>query len=164
MWFGKQRGMQNWLCDGLGLLLGAAGGLGCAKGLRRSRRDCSDGTTSRNGGFSPLSQPTTPCKSAWPASVTWNMPWPGGQTPALHVEVPKGLPQKNELQRKITSLEQGRIRIAARLASCVSFDWAPFLPLFFAPAFCLVLLCVFGQVFVSSTLEMHLLICDIYTV
>ena len=34
----------------------------------------------RNGGFSSLKQPTTPHKIAGPASVTWNMPCPGGQT------------------------------------------------------------------------------------
>ena len=62
--------MKNWVCGGLDIVLGAADGLlvGCAKG-RRSRCDCSVGPTSRNGGFSPLKQPTTLHKLAWPAAV-----------------------------------------------------------------------------------------------
>ena len=47
-----------------------AGGLRCAKELRRPRCDCSGGRTSRNGGFSLLNQPTTWHQFAWPASVT----------------------------------------------------------------------------------------------
>ena len=59
---GRQRGMKNWVCDGVDCFGGAADGLGCAKGLRRSCCDCSGGPTSRNGDFSPLKQPTTPHK------------------------------------------------------------------------------------------------------
>ena len=61
---GRQRGMKNWVCDGVDCFGGAADGLGCAKGLRRSCCDCSGGPTSRNGDFSPLKQPTTPHKYA----------------------------------------------------------------------------------------------------
>ena len=46
-------------------------------------RGCSGGPTSRNGGFSPLDQPTTWHQFAWPASVTQNKPCLGGQTPQI---------------------------------------------------------------------------------
>ena len=55
--------------------------IGCARGLQRSCCSCSGGPTSCNGGFSPLKQPKTPHKFACHASVTWDMPRPGGQTP-----------------------------------------------------------------------------------
>ena len=64
VWFGMQRGMKTRVCDGFDFVLGATDGLGCAKGLRRSRCDCSGGPTSRNGGFSPLKQPMSPHKFA----------------------------------------------------------------------------------------------------
>ena len=67
---------KNRVCGGLGYVLGVAGGLGCAEGLRRSRCGCSGGPTSRNGGFSPLKQPTTTHNFAWPASVTCSMSRP----------------------------------------------------------------------------------------
>ena len=63
--------MKNWVCDGLDFFLGAADGLGYAKGLRRSRCDCSVGPASRNGGFSPLKQPTTPHKNCVTRSAKW---------------------------------------------------------------------------------------------
>ena len=47
------QGDENWLCGGLDCFLSVAGGLGCAKGLRRPHCGCSGGPTSRNGGFSP---------------------------------------------------------------------------------------------------------------
>ena len=46
--------------------LGAADGLGYTTGLRRSCCDCSGDPTSRNGGLSPLKQPTTPHKICVP--------------------------------------------------------------------------------------------------
>ena len=60
-----------------------AGGLRCAKDLRRPCCGCSGGSTSRNGGFSPLNQPTTWHQFAWPASVTQNKPCLGRQTPQI---------------------------------------------------------------------------------
>lgn len=69
--------------------LGAVDGLGCAKGLRRSRCGCSIGPTPRNGGVSNLNQPTTPHKPACHASATWNTPRPGGQTPKVNSIVSK---------------------------------------------------------------------------
>ena len=59
---------------------GAADGLGCAKGFRRSRCGCSGGPATRNGGLSPLKQPTSH-KFACHVPVARNMPRPGGQTP-----------------------------------------------------------------------------------
>ena len=70
------QGDENWVC----------GGLGCAKGLRRSRCDCCGGPTSHNGSFSPLNQPTTRHQFAWPASVTRNMPRLGTQTPQIEFQ------------------------------------------------------------------------------
>ena len=67
---------KNWDCGGLDCFRGVAGGLGCAKG-------CSGGPTSRNGDFSPLNKPTTWHRLAWSASVTWNMPCLGAQTPRI---------------------------------------------------------------------------------
>ena len=43
---------------------------------RRGADGCSGGPTSRNGGFSPLKQPTTTHNFAWPASVTCSMSRP----------------------------------------------------------------------------------------
>ena len=54
VWFGRQRGMKNRVCNGLDFS-GAADSLGYAKGLWGSRCDCSGGPTSRNDGFSLLS-------------------------------------------------------------------------------------------------------------
>lgn len=71
--------MRNRGFDGLGLFSGAADGLRCAKGLRTSRRGCSDGLGI--GGCSTLKlSVTTRHKFAWPASVTRNMPLRVGQT------------------------------------------------------------------------------------
>ena len=64
VWFGRQRRTTNWVCDGFDFFRGAADGLGCTKGLRRSRCDCSGGPTSRNGGFSPVKQSTISDKIA----------------------------------------------------------------------------------------------------
>ena len=36
VWFERQRGIKNWVCDGLGVFLGAVGGLLCARGRRAS--------------------------------------------------------------------------------------------------------------------------------
>ena len=63
------QGDEKLVCGGLNCFRGIAGGLGCAKGLRRPRCGCSGGPTSRNGGFSPLNQPTTWHLFALPASV-----------------------------------------------------------------------------------------------
>ena len=79
----EMQGDENWVCGGLDCFRGVAGGLGCAKSLRRPRCGCCGGPTSRNGGFSPLNQPTTWHQFAWPASVTQNKPWLGGQTPQI---------------------------------------------------------------------------------
>ena len=43
VWFERQRGVKNWVCDGRSFVLGAANGLGCAQGLRRSRCGLSGG-------------------------------------------------------------------------------------------------------------------------
>ena len=53
------QGDETWVCGGLECFGSVAGGLCCAKDLRRPRCGCSGGPTSRNGGFSPLNQPTT---------------------------------------------------------------------------------------------------------
>ena len=74
IWFGRQRGMKNWVCEGPVFFQSAADSLGGAKDRRRSRCDGSGGPTSRNHGLSTLKQPTTPHEFAWPSSVTWNMP------------------------------------------------------------------------------------------
>ena len=79
---------------GLDCFRGAADGLGSPKGIRRSRCDCSGGSTSRNDGFTPLKQPTTPHKFAWPASDTWNTPHPGGQTPNLILKIRQKSPER----------------------------------------------------------------------
>ena len=68
------QGDENWVCGGLDCFRSVAGGLRCAKDLRRPRCGCSGGLTSRNGGFSPLNLPTTWHQFAWPASVTQNKP------------------------------------------------------------------------------------------
>ena len=78
--------MKRWVCDRLGIFVGATDGLGCAEGLPRSRCDRFGGPTSRNCGSLPLKQPMTPHKFGWPASVTWKMPRPGGQTPKLNIK------------------------------------------------------------------------------
>ena len=48
VWFGRQRGMKNWVCDGLDFVLGAVGGLLCARGRRVSRCGPSGGPASRD--------------------------------------------------------------------------------------------------------------------
>ena len=63
---GGEEGWKTRVCDDLDCFFGTADGLGRAKRLRRSRCDCSGGPTFRSGGFSPLKQPTTPHKFAWP--------------------------------------------------------------------------------------------------
>ena len=84
MQLSRCRATKNWACGGLGCFRSVAGGLRCARDLRRPRFGCSGGPTSRNnGGFSPLNQPTTWHKFAWPASVTQNKPCLGGQTPQI---------------------------------------------------------------------------------
>ena len=62
--FGRQRWTKSRVCNCLDVFLGATGDLRCAKGLRRSRCDCSGGATSSNGGISPLKQLTTAYKIA----------------------------------------------------------------------------------------------------
>ena len=74
----EKLGLRQPLC-----FRGVARGLGCAKGLRRPRCGCSGGPTFGSGGFWPLNQPTTWHRLAWPASVTWNMPSLGAQTPQI---------------------------------------------------------------------------------
>ena len=59
VWFGRQRGMKNWVCDGLGTFRGAANGLLCARGHRTSRCGCSGGPVSRGWWISPAKQSTT---------------------------------------------------------------------------------------------------------
>ena len=77
------QGDEKLVCGGLDCFRSVAGGLRCAKDLRRPRCGCSGGPTSCNGGFSPLNQPTTWHQFAWPASVTQNTPCLGGQTPQI---------------------------------------------------------------------------------
>ena len=48
VWFVRQRGMENWVCDGLDLFLGAVGGLLCARGRRASGCGRSGGPASRD--------------------------------------------------------------------------------------------------------------------
>ena len=67
--------------------VGAADVLGCAKGLQRPRCGCSGCPASRVGGFSPLNQTTTAHRFAWPVSVKWGIPCPGGQTPRLYFDI-----------------------------------------------------------------------------
>ena len=66
----EMQGDKNWACGGLDCFRSVAGGLRCAKDLRRPRYGCSGGLSSRNGGFSPLNEPTTWDQFAWPALVT----------------------------------------------------------------------------------------------
>ena len=66
----EMQGDENWVCGGLECFRGVAGALGGAKGLRRPRFGFSGGPISRNGGFSPLNQPTAWHRFAWPASIT----------------------------------------------------------------------------------------------
>ena len=81
----EMQGDKNWVCGDLDCFRGVVGGLACAKGLWRSRCGCSDDPISRNGGFSPVNQPTTRHQFAWPASVRWHMPRLGAQTPQIEI-------------------------------------------------------------------------------
>ena len=83
VWFGRQRGMKNWVCDGLYLFLGALGGLLCARGRRASGCGRSGGPTSRDCRISPLKQSTSRDMFAWFASVSWDTPRRVEQTPKI---------------------------------------------------------------------------------
>ena len=48
VWFGRQRGMKSWVCDGLDFVLGAVGSLLCARGRRALRCGRSGGPASRD--------------------------------------------------------------------------------------------------------------------
>ena len=87
--------MKNWVCDGFDFLKGGTDGLGCAKGLQRSRWDCSGGPSFRNGSFSHVHDAADDTPQVWMARfgyvehamATSNMPRPGAQTPKLNIKI-----------------------------------------------------------------------------
>ena len=79
----RQRGMKNWVCDGLVIFLGAANGLLRARGRRISRCGCPGGLVSREWWISHVKQSTARLKFAWLASDSGNMPRRVGQTPRI---------------------------------------------------------------------------------
>ena len=97
VWSGRKRRTTNWVCAAFSLLLGAAGGLLCAKVRRTSRCDGSAGPFCRRLVTPSLKRSTPRLKFVWLGSVPWSVSW--------HVEMGKRIRSYVPMSKNVCRLD-----------------------------------------------------------
>ena len=122
VWFTRQRGTKNWICDGLVTFRRAANGLLCARGHRTSRFSAPLVLSLGNGG-SRLKQSTTRLKFAWLASVSGTYDVESNEIPkSNHTKSKRSLKKGFFSNSSISFIRFFRIPIPKRLLGDSLFD------------------------------------------